>query len=106
MVYVVRSEVSNEGMKYTDTFVVVTQFCVFQCDPEHTSLRATAEIKYVKSVNAIAKGKTAMSKFFIIILINLLAFIEKNAYGSIEGGVQNLCKCRNFRYISNRKEKP
>ncbi|CAF3859320.1 unnamed protein product [Rotaria magnacalcarata] len=72
-VYVVRTNVYNEGMKYTDAFFVATQFCLFQSDAEHCALRITAQIKYVKNVNAIAR-----------------AFIEKNANGSIESGVHNL----------------
>ncbi|CAF5194881.1 unnamed protein product, partial [Rotaria magnacalcarata] len=72
-VYVVRTNVYNEGMKYTDAFFVATQFCLFQSDAEHCALRITAQIKYVKNVNAIAR-----------------TFIEKNANGSIESGVHNL----------------
>ncbi|CAF4324191.1 unnamed protein product, partial [Rotaria sp. Silwood2] len=74
-IYIVRTDVYNEGMRYTDAFFVSTQFCMIQCDIEHSSLRVSAEIKYVKNVNAIAK-----------------TFIEKNANTSIEGGVNNLIR--------------
>jgi hypothetical protein len=47
-------------MKYTDAFIVATRFCMFQCDAKHSSLRVSAEVKYVKNVNAIAKGKTKL----------------------------------------------
>ncbi|CAF4860855.1 unnamed protein product [Rotaria sp. Silwood1] len=72
-IYVVRTDVYNEGMKYTDAFFVSTQFCILQRDIEHSSLRISAEINYIKNVNTIAK-----------------TFIEKNANASIEGGVNNL----------------
>jgi hypothetical protein len=55
--YVVNTEVYNEGMKYTDAFYVATRFCMFQRSAKHSSLRVTAEVKYVKNVNAIAKCK-------------------------------------------------
>ncbi|CAF3313388.1 unnamed protein product [Rotaria socialis] len=71
--YVVRADVYNEGMKYTDAFFVATQFCLFQSDAEHCALRVTAQVKYIKNVNAIAR-----------------AFIEKNVNGSVESGVNNL----------------
>ncbi|CAF1560413.1 unnamed protein product [Rotaria sp. Silwood1] len=74
-IYVVRTDVYNEGMKYTDAFFVSTQFCILQRDIEHSSLRISAEINYIKNVNTIAK-----------------TFIEKNANASIEGGVNNLSK--------------
>ena len=55
--YVVNSDVYNEGMKYTDTFFVATRFCMFQRDAKHSFFRVTAEVKYVKNVNAIIKCK-------------------------------------------------
>lgn len=55
--YVVSSEVFNEGMKYTDAFYVATRFCMWQRDSKHSSLRISAEVRYVKNVNGIAKGK-------------------------------------------------
>ena len=55
--YVVSSEVHNEGMKYTDAFYVATRFCMFQRDAEHSSLRITAEIRYLKNVNGFVKCK-------------------------------------------------
>jgi hypothetical protein len=51
-------------MKYTDAFVVHTRFCMFQCDAKHTSLRVTAEVKYVKSVNAIAKCRRILDLYY------------------------------------------
>ena len=55
--YVVNTEVYNEGMKYTDAFFVATRFCMFQRDVKHSFLRITAEVRYVKNVNGIAKCK-------------------------------------------------
>lgn len=55
--YVVNSEVFNEGMKYTDAFYVATRFCIWQRDNKKSALRISAEVRYVKNVNAIAKGK-------------------------------------------------
>jgi hypothetical protein len=43
-------------MKYTDAFYVATRFCMTQRDAEHSSLRVTAEIRYIKNVNSIAKS--------------------------------------------------
>ena len=59
--YVVSSEVFNEGMKYTDAFYVATRFCIWQRDVKQSSLRISAEVRYVKNVNGIAKGKTDLS---------------------------------------------
>jgi hypothetical protein len=55
--YILSSEVYNEGMKYTDSFYVATRFCMVQHDAEHSSLRVTAEIRYIKNVNSLVKGK-------------------------------------------------
>jgi hypothetical protein len=55
--YAVNTEVYNEGMRYTDAFYVATRFCMFQQDAQHSSLRISAEVRYVKNVNAIAKGE-------------------------------------------------
>lgn len=56
-VYRVRTDVNNEGMKYTDAFYVATQFCLYQRDTDHSSLRISTELKYIKSVNGFAKSK-------------------------------------------------
>ncbi len=53
----INTEVFNEGMKYTDAFFVATRFCMFQRDAKKSSLRITAEVRYVKSVNGIARCK-------------------------------------------------
>jgi hypothetical protein len=63
---VVSTEVHNEGMKYTDAFFVATRFCMVQRDAEHTALRISAEIKYVKSVNGIARGRNNESSSMLI----------------------------------------
>lgn len=55
--HVVNTEVFNEGMKYTDAFYVATRFCMWQRDAKHSFIRISAEVRYVKSVNGIAKGK-------------------------------------------------
>jgi hypothetical protein len=73
-------------MKYTDAFYVATRFCMTQRDAEHCSLLATAEVRYVKNVNSIVKSKENVF-FNITQLFFFVAFIEKNAYSSIEGGV-------------------
>lgn len=57
LIYVLSSEVYNEGMKYTDAFYVATKFCMTQRDAEHSSLRATAEVRYTKSVNGFIRSK-------------------------------------------------
>jgi len=62
-------------MKYTDAFYVATRFCMTQRDAEHSALRVTAEIKYIKNVNGIVKSK---SKIFnnnnLFLLLNFLFF--------------------------------
>jgi hypothetical protein len=58
--YIINKEVYNEGMKYTDAFFLATRFCMFQCDAQHSSLRITADVKYVKNVNGIVKCKTIL----------------------------------------------
>ncbi|CAF0932319.1 unnamed protein product [Adineta ricciae] len=70
VMYILKSEVYNEGVKYTDAFFVATQFCMTQRDAEHSSIKISAEINYIKSVNGFVKS-----------------FIEKNSYAAIEGGV-------------------
>lgn len=61
--YVINTEVFNEGMRYTDAFFVATRFCMWQRDAKSSSLRITAEVRYVKSVNGIAKCKRIL--FFV-----------------------------------------
>ncbi|CAF2519216.1 unnamed protein product [Rotaria sp. Silwood2] len=68
--YILNTEVYNEGMRYTDTFYVATRFCMVQYDADHSSLRVTAEIRYIKNVNGFIR-----------------TFIEKNVNSSIEGGI-------------------
>jgi hypothetical protein len=74
-------------MKYTDAFYVATRFCMTQRDAEHCSLLATAEVRYVKNVNSIVKSKENVFFLCYWIVFFFVAFIEKNAYSSIEGGV-------------------
>lgn len=74
-IYILTSEVHNEGMKYTDAFYVTTKFCMYQRDVKLAFLRVTAEVRYVKTVNAIARS-----------------FIEKNCHSNIESGVNNLVR--------------
>ena len=106
--YVVNTEVFNEGMKYTDAFYVATRFCMFQRNAKHSSLRVTAEVKYVKNVNAIAKGKPIFDMIWLDMSI-VSAFIEKNCNSNIEDGVNNQSKhdvtsvCDHFRMIVVRR---
>ena len=86
-IYVLSSEVYNEGMKYTDTFYVATKFCMTQRDARHSSLRATAEVRYTKNVNSFIKSKSNVCVYSFDDCFLLVAFIEKNAYASIEEGV-------------------
>ncbi|CAF1068996.1 unnamed protein product [Rotaria sordida] len=69
LMYIVNTEVYNEGMKYTDAFYVATRFCAVKNDSEHSSLRITAEIKYIKSVNGFVR-----------------TFVEKNVNSSLDQG--------------------
>ncbi len=65
--YVLNCEVYNEGMKYTDAFYVATRFCMVQRDSEHSSLKVTGEIRYIKNVNSFIKcNEKIFSKFSII----------------------------------------
>lgn len=78
-------------MKYTDAFYVTTKFCMYQRDVKLAFLRVTAEVRYVKTVNAIARCKrTNISHFNSTSLSLFLAFIEKNCHSNIESGVNNL----------------
>ncbi|CAF4291049.1 unnamed protein product, partial [Rotaria sp. Silwood2] len=70
LMYIINTEIYNEGMKYTDAFYVATRFCLVQYDAQHSSLRVTAETRYIKNVNGFIK-----------------TFIEKNVNSSVEGGV-------------------
>jgi hypothetical protein len=56
-------------MKYTDTFFVTTRTCMFQRDAKYSSLRTTAEVRYVKSVNGIAKCKKIL---YFVFSLNIL----------------------------------
>lgn len=62
--YVIHTEVYNEGVKYTDAFFVATQYCLFQRDAKHSSLRISAELKYIKNVNGFVKGKKILYIIF------------------------------------------
>ncbi|CAF1471422.1 unnamed protein product [Adineta ricciae] len=73
--YVVSTGVYNEGVKYTDSFFVATRYCMYQRDAKHCQLRITAEVKYIKSVNAFVRS-----------------FIEKNCYSSIDEGLNSLVR--------------
>jgi hypothetical protein len=72
--YVVNTEVYNEGMKYTDAFFVATRFCMFQRNAKNSSLRVSAEVRYVKNVNAIAKCKKIFYEL-IMILLNICSIV-------------------------------
>ncbi|CAF1129073.1 unnamed protein product [Rotaria sordida] len=88
LLYVIRTDVYNEGMKYTDAFYVSTQFCMLQRDAEHSSLRVSAEIKYIKNINVIAKS-----------------FIDKLSNASLEGGINNLiCRLKTHQHKINNRE--
>lgn len=94
MAYVVSAEVCNEGVKYADTFVSAINMCMFQCDPDHCSVRFSAEIKFIKNVNGLIKCE---KKFYTTIFLKLLRFhfvalLEKGAYISIENGLVDLSK--------------
>lgn len=43
-------------MKYTDSFYVATKFCMIQKDAEYSSLKVTAEVKYIKNVYGLIKS--------------------------------------------------
>ena len=47
--YIVRNEVRNTGMKFADAFYVATQYCICEREAGHSSLRISAEIKYIKN---------------------------------------------------------
>jgi hypothetical protein len=64
-IYVVSTEVRNEGAKYTDAFYVATRFCLIQRDAEHSALRISAEIRYIKPVNSLIKCKMVLYSYFI-----------------------------------------
>lgn len=86
--YILKSDVYNEGVKYTDAFFVATQFCMTQRDAEHSSIRISAEINYIKSVNGFVKCKRSEFVFTSMIeCVCFIAFIEKNSYAAIAGGV-------------------
>ncbi|CAF1135138.1 unnamed protein product [Rotaria sp. Silwood1] len=70
LMYILNTEVYNEGIRYTDTFYVATRFCMIQYDAEHSSLRITAEMRYIKHINGFIK-----------------TILEKVVSSSMEGGV-------------------
>jgi hypothetical protein len=72
LMYVISTEVNNEGMKYTDAFYVATRFCMVQRDAGHSSLRISAEIRYIKNVNGIARGKRILLS--LLLLFHILIF--------------------------------
>ncbi|CAM4778288.1 unnamed protein product [Rotaria magnacalcarata] len=55
-VYVVTTEAYSEGMKYADTFYVLTRYCLVQKDAEHSSLLICAEPKFIKYVIGFIKA--------------------------------------------------
>ncbi|CAF4811660.1 unnamed protein product, partial [Rotaria sp. Silwood1] len=70
LMYILNTEIYNEGMRYTDAFYVTTRFCMIQYDAEHSSLRITAEMRYIKHINGFIK-----------------TILEKVVSSSMEGGV-------------------
>lgn len=64
--YILNTAVYNEGMKYTDAFYVATRFCMIQCDAEHSSLRITAETRYIKNINSFAKCKKIFASILVL----------------------------------------
>ncbi|CAF0743886.1 unnamed protein product [Adineta ricciae] len=86
--YVVSTGVYNEGVKYTDSFFVATRYCMFQRDAKHCQLRITAEVKYIKSVNAFIRS-----------------FIEKNCNSSIDEGLNSLVRKLEGESSTNRRRK-
>ncbi|CAF1235827.1 unnamed protein product [Rotaria magnacalcarata] len=71
--FVIETEVSNEGVKFSDTFCLLIRFCIVQTSPTTTHLLVTARIHYVKSVNGIIKQ-----------------FIERNSYSASQNGLKDL----------------
>ncbi|CAF0723444.1 unnamed protein product [Adineta ricciae] len=71
--YMVETEVSNEGVKFSDTFSLIIRFCLVQTSITTTKLCVTAHIVYNKAVMGFIKQ-----------------IIERNAYSASLEGLKDL----------------
>ncbi|CAB3989317.1 Hypothetical predicted protein [Paramuricea clavata] len=68
--YVVETSVTNEGVPYADSFVVIHRYCLSKVNAYMSRIRVTASVKYVRPVwgfvkNMITKNSTdALYTFF------------------------------------------
>ena len=53
--YTLETEVYNEGVKFSDTFLLILRYCLVQTSVTTTNLRVTAQVIYIKSVNGFIK---------------------------------------------------
>ncbi|CAF0931903.1 unnamed protein product [Adineta steineri] len=71
--YMLETEVSNEGVRYSDTFSLTMRYCLVQMSSTTTNLRVTAQITYTKALNRFIKQ-----------------IIERNAYSASQEGLKDL----------------
>jgi len=63
--YILETEVSNEGVKFSDTFYLSIRYCLVQKSVTTTNLRVTAQIHFSKTVNGFLKRSYLFLKFSI-----------------------------------------
>ncbi|UJR21406.1 hypothetical protein I4U23_024496 [Adineta vaga] len=102
--YMVETKVSNEGVKFSDTFSLTIRFCLVQTSLTITNLCVTAQIAYSKAVIGFIKRLY----FDIRVLLPkkkpidvFLELIERNAYSASLEGLKDLNNRLNL--ISNFK---
>ncbi|CAF0745187.1 unnamed protein product [Didymodactylos carnosus] len=71
--YIVDNDIYNTGVKFGDTFYVALRYCLVQTAVNHSNLRITAEVRYLKTVIGFMKN-----------------LIEKNAIAAIQVSLQDL----------------
>ncbi|CAF0821659.1 unnamed protein product [Didymodactylos carnosus] len=71
--YIVDNEIYNAGVKFGDAFYVLLRYCLVQTSVSSSSLRITAEVRYLKSVLGFMKS-----------------VIEKHAIAAVQVSLQDL----------------
>ena len=53
--YVIEAEVSNSGVKFSDTFIFSIRYCLVQKSVSTTHVRITGHVQFIKSVYSLVK---------------------------------------------------
>lgn len=93
------TEVSNEGVKFSDTFTLSIRYCLVQTSVTTTHAFVTARIQFIKPVHSLFKrnltfsflSTTFESEFIVFIFfLFFIEVIERNAFSASEEALKDL----------------